>query len=58
MVILTSSKEEQDLLAGYGLGANSYIRKPVEFPAFSEAARLLGQYWLALNELPQQRGEG
>jgi two-component system, response regulator len=58
IVILTSSKEEQDLLAGYGLGANSYIRKPVDFPAFSEAARLLGMYWLGLNELPRATAEG
>ena len=52
MVILTSSKEEQDLLTGYKLGANSYIRKPVDFLQFNEAVRNLGLYWLLLNESP------
>jgi DNA-binding response OmpR family regulator len=56
VVILTSSKEEQDLINGYRLGANSYIRKPVDFTKFVEAVRQLGVYWLVMNEPPPTNG--
>jgi two-component system response regulator len=52
VVILTSSKEQQDLMQGYALGANSYVRKPVDFTEFMEAVRILGIYWLMTNQTP------
>jgi two-component system response regulator len=55
VVIMTSSKEESDVALGYNLGANSFIRKPVDFVQFVEAANLLGLYWLVINEPPPVR---
>ncbi len=52
VVVLTASKEEEDVLHSYSLGANAYVRKPVDFTAFAEAARTLGLFWLLLNEPP------
>jgi two-component system response regulator len=52
VVVLTSSKEEEDVLRSYSLGANAYVRKPVDFTEFTEAARTLGLFWLLLNESP------
>jgi CheY-like chemotaxis protein len=54
VVILTSSNEETDVLGGYSAGCNSYVRKPVEFNQFAEAARQLGLYWLVINEGPPE----
>jgi len=55
IVVLTSSKEEQDLIHSYALGANSYVRKPVDFTEFLEAVRVLGIYWLMMNQPPPER---
>lgn len=52
VVVLTSSKEEEDMLKSYDFGANSYVRKPVEFTAFADAIQQLQMYWLVLNETP------
>lgn len=53
VVVLTTSSEEEDIIASYRLGANSYVRKPVEFNHFAAAVKQLGMYWLLLNETPQ-----
>jgi two-component system response regulator len=55
VVVMTSSKEEQDLVHSYALGANSYVRKPVDFTEFLEAVRVVGVYWLMMNQPPPER---
>ena len=56
IVILTSSREERDLIKGYGLGANSYIQKPVDFEQFRETIKTVGLYWLVINQIPVTNG--
>ena len=55
VVVLTSSKEEQDMITGYALGVNSYIQKPVDFTQFANVAKQLGMYWLLVNQPPPVR---
>jgi CheY-like chemotaxis protein len=56
VVVLTSSKEQEDILKSYELGANAYVRKPVDFVQFTEAVKHLGLFWLLVNETPSGRG--
>ena len=56
VVVLTSSREDTDLVASYNLGANSYVRKPVDFAQFLDAVKQLGLYWLVLNEVAPSKG--
>jgi CheY-like chemotaxis protein len=56
VVIMTASKEERDLVAGYNLGANSYIQKPVDFDQFRETVKTVGLYWLVINQLAPVNG--
>jgi two-component system response regulator len=56
VVILTASREQEDIVRGYSLGANAYVRKPVDFAEFADAAKTLGLFWLLLNETAEQKG--
>jgi two-component system response regulator len=56
MIILTSSNEEKDIITSYNLGANSFVRKPVKFDEFAEAVRVLGLFWLVINQ-PAPKGK-
>lgn len=56
VVVLTSSREERDILESYNLGVNSYIVKPIDFEQFTQAVRDVGLYWLLLNQLPVSNG--
>jgi two-component system response regulator len=56
VVVLTSSKEERDLIDTYNLGANSYIQKPVDFKQFRETVKSLGMYWMLVNQVPASNG--
>ena len=56
VVLLTSSSQDEDMIRGYSAGANSFVRKPVQFERFLEAMRSLGQYWLTVNEIPTHIG--
>jgi len=58
VVVLTSSNEDEDMLNSYESGANSYVRKPVEFAAFANAVARLGAYWMLLNEPPPRKAKG
>jgi DNA-binding response OmpR family regulator len=57
-VVLTSSREEQDLVRSYNLGVNSYVVKPVDFPRFTDAVRQLGLYWMSLNQVATEGSTG
>jgi len=57
VVILSSSNQKQDIMNGYNLGVNSYVRKPVDFNQFAEAVSHLGLYWMLLNEVPPSKGD-
>jgi CheY-like chemotaxis protein len=56
VVVLTSSSEDEDMLRSYQSGANSYVRKPIEFTAFAHAVTQLGMYWVLINQIPPSRG--